>query len=107
MKKKFSNKTAQDMMRRAILGSPAPIVETALDKQVGGQHYKGDKIQHFTLCMEDNIPWGESAAIKYIMRHRKKGGRQDLEKAVHYLQMCIEYYYPAEVESKAADSSQS
>jgi len=67
---------------------------SALDSQIGGSHYKGDKIQHFTIAMENKIPWAEAAAMKYVMRHRKKNGVQDLDKALHYLLMAREYYYP-------------
>lgn len=88
------------------LGNPIKWTETRVTaaaaspmaQQVGGTHYKGDKIQHFTLCMEDNIPWGESSAIKYLMRHRKKNGLQDLLKALHYVEMTIEHYHPGELE---------
>jgi len=67
---------------------------TALDKQVGGTHYKGDVIQHVEYCQKNKIPWCESAAIKYIVRHRKKNGRQDIEKAIHYLELLLDIEYP-------------
>lgn len=70
------------------------MVEAALARQVGGDHYKGDKIQHVEFVMANNIPYPEACAIKYIMRHRKKGKRQDLEKAIHYLQIVMEKEYP-------------
>ena len=66
----------------------------ASDQQVGGHHYKGMVIQHAEFCQRNKIPWCEAAAIKYICRHKQKNGKQDLEKAIHYLQLCIEYEYP-------------
>lgn len=68
--------------------------ESAKDKQVGGSHYKGDKIQHFEYVMVNGIPWGEAAAIKYIVRHAKKNGAEDIDKALHYLMMVRDHYYP-------------
>jgi hypothetical protein len=68
--------------------------ESALSAQVGGDHYKGDVIQHVEYCQKNRITWCESAAIKYIIRHRKKNGRQDIEKAIHYLQLLLEIEYP-------------
>ncbi len=36
-------------------------------------------------------PWACNV-IKYVARHRKKAGKQDLEKAKHYLEFLIENY---------------
>jgi hypothetical protein len=64
----------------------------ALNRQVGGSHYIS-KIQHVEFCQMNRIPWCEAAAIKYILRHRSKNGAQDIEKAVHYLELlqCLDY----------------
>ena len=64
--------------------------ESALDVQVGGGHYKGLRIQPVEYIMANNIPYMEGNIIKYVTRWRSKAGVQDLEKAVHYLQMLIE-----------------
>jgi len=37
---------------------------------------------------------GEGNAIKYLCRHKQKGQKKDLEKAIHYCQMAIERDYP-------------
>jgi len=38
--------------------------------------------------------FAEGNAIKYIMRHPHKGsGKEDLEKAIHYIEMIIERDY--------------
>ena len=66
----------------------------ANDRQVGGEHYK-DPIQHWDLVVANDIPYLESVAIKYLMRHRSKNGLQDLEKAEHYIQKMKEVYYNA------------
>lgn len=36
----------------------------------------------------------EGSVIKYVCRHKRKNGRQDLEKAIHFLQILIEKDYP-------------
>lgn len=60
---------------------------------VGGTHYKGVEIEHwdYTLLALSNR-YLEGNVTKYVARHRKKHGRQDLEKAKHYLQKLIESY---------------
>jgi len=37
--------------------------------------------------------FAEANAIKYICRHSKKGGIQDIDKAIHYLEMVKERDY--------------
>jgi hypothetical protein len=64
----------------------------ALQRQVGGSHYLSG-IQHVQFCQENRIPWCESAAIKYILRHRRKNGREDIEKAIHYLELLMALDY--------------
>ncbi len=62
-------------------------------KQVGGNHYKDMKIQPAQFINENNLPFAEGNAIKYICRHKHKGEVQDLEKAKHYIDMIIERDY--------------
>lgn len=64
----------------------------AKDKQVGGDHYKTMSIQPGEFIRANSIGWYEGNAIKYICRHKQKGGRQDIEKAIHYLQLVLEEY---------------
>lgn len=65
----------------------------ALDKQVGGGHYKKMAIQPVEFIEKNNIPYLEGNAIKYICRHAEKGGEQDIDKAIHYLQLLKELRY--------------
>lgn len=69
---------------------------SALATQIGGDHYKGVAIQHFTFCQTNGISWGLACVLKYCIRHRKKNGFQDLQKAMHYLQLFIEHHSGAE-----------
>ena len=65
----------------------------ALDKQVAGDHYKTMKIQPVEFCQFNELNYCEAAAIKYICRHKRKNGAEDLNKAIHYLELLksIEY----------------
>jgi hypothetical protein len=69
----------------------------ALQKQVGGVHYKGYKIQPVEFIFANGIGFLEGNAIKYICRHKKQStekGKEDIKKAIHYLEMLLELEYP-------------
>ena len=61
-----------------------------LDVQIGGRHYKDMMIQPIEFISANKLGFCEGNAIKYICRYKDKGGVQDLEKAIHYLQLLIE-----------------
>ena len=63
-------------------------------KQIGGDHYKNMVIQPSEFINKNNLPFAEGNAIKYLCRHKQKGQKQDLEKAIHYCQMAIDRDYP-------------
>ena len=63
------------------------------DTQVGGNHYKDMAIQPSEFINKNKILFAEGNAIKYICRHNNKGGKQDHEKAKHYIDMIIERDY--------------
>jgi len=65
----------------------------AFFKQIGGAHYKKYKIQPSRFINDNKILFAEGNAIKYICRHQDKGGKQDLLKAIHYIEMIIERDY--------------
>jgi hypothetical protein len=62
-------------------------------KQINGSHYKKYKIQPSRFINENKILFAEGNAIKYICRHKDKGKKQDILKAIHYLEMIIERDY--------------
>ena len=62
-------------------------------KQVSGTHYMYMKIQPSVFANENKLLFAEGNAIKYICRHQSKGKLQDIEKAIHYLEMIIERDY--------------
>lgn len=67
---------------------------SAKKTQVGGSHYADMKIQPIEFILANGIPYVEGNVIKYVCRHRSKNGRQDIEKAIHYLQLLLDEEYP-------------
>ena len=67
--------------------------DSASKTQIGGDHYKSFVIEPIEFCYKNKIPTIESSVIKYVVRHKRKNGREDLEKAIHLLQLLIEYEY--------------
>ena len=67
-------------------------------KQVGGKHYIKYKIQPSKFVVENKLLYPEGSVIKYILRHQDKGGKEDLLKAKHFIDMIIERDYEEEKE---------
>lgn len=63
---------------------------SALDVQVGGDHYNKLNIQPVYYIHANNIPFIEGCIIKYATRWRDKGGIKDLEKIKHFVDLLIE-----------------
>lgn len=61
-----------------------------LDVQVGGGHYKDLKIQPVEYIHANKLDYCEANVVKYITRWRDKGGKKDLEKAKHYIDLLIQ-----------------
>ena len=68
--------------------------KTPLDRQVGGAHYKDMPIQPVEYCQRNRLGFIESCVVKYVTRHRWKDGRQDILKAVHFLELLLQLEYP-------------
>ena len=73
------------------------------DKQIGGSHYQNFKIQPSKFVIENELLYPEGCVIKYILRHRLKGKKQDLEKAKHFIDMIIERDYPEKKERRSTE----
>lgn len=58
--------------------------------QVGGDHYKKNVIQPWDYISSNNLGYLEGNIIKYVTRWRDKNGREDLQKARHYLDKLLE-----------------
>ena len=65
----------------------------SLTRQVGGNHYRDYVIQPAEFINKNKLLFAEGNAIKYIVRASKKGGKEDLLKAKHYIDMIIERDY--------------
>lgn len=68
---------------------------SAFDVQVGGSHYKGFPIQPAEFSERNGLSFLEGSVIKRVCRHSRGGkGRQDIEKAIHELQLILDLHYP-------------
>lgn len=67
--------------------------KSALDTQVGGGHYKSLKIQPMEYSMANGLDACQHTAIKYVTRFRSKGGKEDLLKAKHAIDMLVQFEY--------------
>ena len=57
------------------------------------------EIQPSEYIYRNKLNWYEGNAVKYVTRHKVKGGKADIEKAIHYLELLLEEEYEWE-ESK-------
>lgn len=65
-------------------------MEQALDKQVGGNHYKDYNMQPIELIVNAKLSYIQGNIVKYITRYKDKNGAQDVEKCIHYAELAIE-----------------
>lgn len=64
-------------------------------KQIGGTHYQDFEVEPLTamrswLSPEQFKGYLRGNVIKYVARYEVKGGKEDLEKAAHYLDLLID-----------------
>ena len=78
------------MTNKDILKGPT---YNSLEEQVGGKHYRSMKIQPAEFINENKLLFAVGNAIKYICRHSMKGKEEDINKAIHYLEMILERDY--------------
>jgi hypothetical protein len=67
--------------------------ESALDKQVSGNHYKDKGIQPIVYIHANDLGFCEGNVVKYVTRHKEKNGAADIRKAIHYLELLLELQY--------------
>jgi hypothetical protein len=58
-----------------------------LDVQIGGDHYANKAIQPIEFSMANRLDGCAHSITKYLTRHPEKGGRADVEKAFHFVQL--------------------
>ena len=56
-------------------------------------HYTDCSIQPIDYIWANNLNFLEGNVVKYVTRHKAKNGKEDLEKALFYLQMLIDREY--------------
>jgi hypothetical protein len=61
----------------------------ANNKQIQGSHYQTN-IQPWDAITDWELGFLDGCAVKYLSRWRKKGGVDDLRKAVHFIEKLIE-----------------
>ena len=66
-----------------------PVIVKPDAVQVGGDHYKDNRIQVWDAIHDWNLGYFSGNVVKYVARHTKKGGLEDLKKARHYLDKLI------------------
>ena len=72
---------------------------SAFEKQTGGNHYSKLKIQPMDYALANNLNYAQANALKYITRYKDKNGKQDLEKAIHCIELLMDYEYSREIDS--------
>lgn len=74
----------------------------SLRKQEGGNHYRKYDIQPIEYIIANDIGFLAGNVIKYATRYRDKNGAEDIRKAIHYLNLILEFEYPANAEASGA-----
>ena len=74
-------------------GQPLLFPPAASEIQVGGSHYRDFAIQPAEFIHKNAIGFLAGNVIKYVCRHGKKNGVEDLKKARHYIDLLIEHEY--------------
>jgi hypothetical protein len=87
-------KLYKQLKKKGVINDKVTLGELhAYAKQIGGSHYQKYKIQPSKFVIENELLYPEGCVIKYIIRHRDKGKKQDLLKAIHFIEMIIERDY--------------
>lgn len=71
----------------------ADLATNPLNVQEGGDHYKKWPIQPVEFSMLNNLNLCQANVVKYVCRFRDKGGKEDLLKARHYIDLLIYFHY--------------
>ena len=86
-------KQDQEEYQELMKGTHEYEYGNATDKQVGGSHYKDCAIQPVDYIVKNNLDFLEGNVVKYITRHRTKGGIEDIKKVIHYAELILEKKY--------------
>ena len=66
--------------------------ENPLDRQVGGDHYRGFAIQPVEFVTKNKLTFLPATVIKRMCRYNRPSGKglQDLQKAIHEIELLIQ-----------------
>ena len=64
---------------------------SATEVQIGGSHYRDMKIQPAEFIHKNGIEFLPGCVIKRMCRWRNKDGIKDLRKAIHEIELMIEF----------------
>ena len=73
-----------DMIRQSVKGK---------GRQVCGNHYIDFEIMPIEYISKNKLDFLERNIIKYISRHKKKNGAEDIRKVIHYAELILELEY--------------
>ena len=85
-------KLYKELKKKGVINDKVTLGDV-WNKQHGGSPNQKYVIQPSKFVVENELLYPEGCAIKYIIRHRDKGKKQDLLKAIHFIEMIIERDY--------------
>ena len=69
---------------------PHRATEKAINKQIGGNHYKG-RIQPIELIVSHNLDFIDGNIVKYAIRNKKgENLKEKYDKIIHYCELAKE-----------------
>jgi hypothetical protein len=80
--------------------------KTTRQTQIGGTQYKVFEVEPVDFITKNQLDWLSGHIVKYVCRHKLKGGAVDIKKAIHYAQMLLEDVYGVASEVKYTDSQE-
>lgn len=93
MQKSMSDpKVIESSMTTSSVGPPSMHRKKKDDPVTHPEHYTRGKLEVIDAIMGLSLDPAEGNVVKYICRHRLKGGVNDLEKAMEYLKLMIKNY---------------
>lgn len=76
-----------------------------LAEQIGGDHYKGMAIQPIEYAEANKLTPSEFGILKYLSRHRRKGGAEDVKKIIHFAELLLKFEYGEVLAPRIANTS--
>ena len=59
--------------------------------QIGGTHYLKYPVSPINWALDNHINAAEFSILRYLLRYRDKNGIEDLDKAIHYVQILMRH----------------